>query len=256
MKSKTSRGYLLNTVVVVVLFIGFQILTSLKGSEGSFKLVIVPSIWQCCYLMVLAASLNLVLGFMGQLSLGHCGFMAIGAYTAALLSLACERAGLFENKSDLSFLLVLIASVLAAGILAALLSFLIGIPALRLKGDYLAIITLGFGMIIINIINNLPFCGQDGLAQGSAAASLYKNGLGFGSKAKVQFLWFALVVTILSLTLMFMFVRSKYGRAIRAIRDDEIAASASGVNTSYYKVLTLRTRRCRPRPLPSQTAAF
>ena len=202
MKSKTSRGYLLNTVVVVVLFIGFQILTSLKGSEGSFKLVIVPSIWQCCYLMVLAASLNLVLGFMGQLSLGHCGFMAIGAYTAALLSLACERAGLFENKSDLSFLLVLIASVLAAGILAALLSFLIGIPALRLKGDYLAIITLGFGMIIINIINNLPFCGQDGLAQGSAAASLYKNGLGFGSKAKVQFLWFALVVTILSLTLM------------------------------------------------------
>lgn len=238
MKSKTSRGYLLNTVIVVVLFIGFQILTSLKGSEGSFKLVIVPSIWQCCYLMVLAASLNLVLGFMGQLSLGHCGFMAIGAYTAALLSLACERAGLFENKSDLSFLLVLIASVLAAGILAALLSFLIGIPALRLKGDYLAIITLGFGMIIINIINNLPFCGQDGLAQGSAAASLYKNGLGFGSKAKVQFLWFALVVTILSLTLMFMFVRSKYGRAIRAIRDDEIAASASGVNTSYYKVLT------------------
>ena len=238
MKSKTSRGYLLNTVVVVVLFIGFQILTSLKGSEGSFKLVIVPSIWQCCYLMVLAASLNLVLGFMGQLSLGHCGFMAIGAYTAALLSLACERAGLFENKSDLSFLLVLIASVLAAGILAALLSFLIGIPALRLKGDYLAIITLGFGMIIINIINNLPFCGQDGLAQGSAAASLYKNGLGFGSKAKVQFLWFALVVTILSLTLMFMFVRSKYGRAIRAIREDEIAASASGVNTSYYKVLT------------------
>ena len=238
MKSKTSRGYLLNTVVVVVLFIGFQILTSLKGSEESFKLVIVPSIWQCCYLMVLAASLNLVLGFMGQLSLGHCGFMAIGAYTAALLSLACERAGLFENKSDLSFLLVLIASVLAAGILAALLSFLIGIPALRLKGDYLAIITLGFGMIIINIINNLPFCGQDGLAQGSAAASLYKNGLGFGSKAKVQFLWFALVVTILSLTLMFMFVRSKYGRAIRAIRDDEIAASASGVNTSYYKVLT------------------
>ena len=238
MKSTTSRGYLLNTVIVVVLFIGFQILTSLKGSEGSFKLVIVPSIWQCCYLMVLAASLNLVLGFMGQLSLGHCGFMAIGAYTAALLSLACERAGLFENKSDLSFLLVLIASVLAAGILAALLSFLIGIPALRLKGDYLAIITLGFGMIIINIINNLPFCGQDGLAQGSAAASLYKNGLGFGSKAKVQFLWFALVVTILSLTLMFMFVRSKYGRAIRAIRDDEIAASASGVNTSYYKVLT------------------
>ncbi len=237
-KSKTATGYLLNTIVIVLLFTAFQLVTKAKGSEGAFKLVLVPSLWQCCYLMVLAASLNLVLGFMGQLSLGHCGFMAVGAYTAALLSLACERAEVFSDKSDPKFLLVMIASVLAAGLLSSLLSLLVGIPALRLKGDYLAIITLGFGMIIINIINNLPFCGQDGLAQGSAAASLYKNGLGFGSKAKVQFLWFALVVTILSLTLMFMFIRSKYGRAIRAIRDDEIAASASGVNVARFKVLT------------------
>ncbi len=235
---KTSNGYFLNTVVIVLLFTAFQILTKVKGSDGSFKLVLVPSLWQCCYLMVLACSLNLVLGFMGQLSLGHCGFMAVGAYTAALLSLACERSGFFTSKSDPMFLLVMIASFLAAGALSALLSLLVGIPALRLKGDYLAIITLGFGMIIVNIINNLPFCGQDGLALGSAAASLYKNGLGFGSKAKVQFLWFALIVTILSLTLMFMFVRSKYGRAIRAIRDDEIAASASGVNVAGFKVLT------------------
>ena len=237
-KNKTAKGYFLNTAVIVLLFTAFQFLTAAKGSQGAFKLVLVPSIWQCCYLMVLAASLNLILGFMGQLSLGHCGFMAIGAYTAALLSLACERAELFDGKSDPRFLLVLFVSVIAAGLLASLLSLLVGIPALRLKGDYLAIITLGFGMIIVNIINNLPFCGQDGLALGSAGASLYKNGLGFGSKAKVQFLWFALVITILSLTFMFMFVRSKYGRAIKAIRDDEIAASASGINTSKYKVLT------------------
>ena len=169
---KTSNGYFLNTVVIVLLFTAFQILTKVKGSDGSFKLVLVPSLWQCCYLMVLACSLNLVLGFMGQLSLGHCGFMAVGAYTAALLSLACERSGFFTSKSDPMFLLVMIASFLAAGALSALLSLLVGIPALRLKGDYLAIITLGFGMIIVNIINNLPFCGQDGLALGSAAASL------------------------------------------------------------------------------------
>ena len=237
-KSKIARGYFLNTIVIILLFTAFQILTSVKGSQGSFKLVLIPSIWQCCYLMVLAASLNLVLGFLGQLSLGHCGFMAIGAYTAALLSLACERAELFDGKTDPVFLLVLFTSVIAAGLMAALLSLLVGIPALRLKGDYLAIITLGFGMIIINIINNLPFCGQDGLALGSAGASLYKNGLGFGSKAKVQFIWFALLVTIASLALMFMFVRSKYGRAIKAIRDDEIAASASGINTAKFKVMT------------------
>lgn len=237
-KNKTAQGYLLNTLVIVLLFGVFQAITGAFGSEGNFKLVLVPSLWQCCYLMILAASLNLVLGFLGQLSLGHCGFMAIGAYTAALLSLACERGGVFQDKEGAVFLLVLFGCILAAGILSALVGLLVGIPALRLKGDYLAIITLGFGMIIINIINNLPFCGQDGLALGSAAASLYKNGLGFGSKSKVEYLWAALLVTILCLTLMFMFIRSKYGRAIKAIRDDEIAASASGINTAYYKVFT------------------
>ena len=237
-KNKTGFGYLLNTIVIILLFTAFQILTGVFGSEGPFKLVIVPCLWQCCYLIILAASLNLVLGFLGQLSLGHCGFMAIGAYTAALLSLACERAGVFQEKEGAVFILVLFGCILAAGILAALVGLLVGVPALRLKGDYLAIITLGFGMIIVNIINNLPFCGQDGLGQGSAAASLYKNGLGFGSKGKVAFLWVALLVTIVCITLMFMFIRSKYGRAIKAIRDDEIAASASGINTAYYKVFT------------------
>ena len=231
-KNKTGFGYLLNTIVIILLFTAFQIITGIFGSHGSFKLVVVPCLWQCCYLIILAASLNLVLGFLGQLSLGHCGFMAIGAYTAALLSLACERAGLFEDKEGAVFILILFGCIIAAGILAALVGLLVGVPALRLKGDYLAIITLGFGMIIVNIINNLPFCGQDGLAQGSAAASLYKNGLGFA------YIWVALLVTILCLTLMFMFIRSKYGRAIKAIRDDEIAASASGINTSYYKVFT------------------
>ena len=237
-KNKTGFGYLLNTIVIILLFTAFQILTGVFGAEGPFKLVIVPCLWQCCYLIILAASLNLVLGFLGQLSLGHCGFMAIGAYTAALLSLACERAGVFQEKEGAVFILVLFGCILAAGILAALVGLLVGVPALRLKGDYLAIITLGFGMIIVNIINNLPFCGQDGLCQGSAAASLYKNGLGFGSKGKVAFLWVALLVTIVCIALMFMFIRSKYGRAIKAIRDDEIAASASGINTAYYKVFT------------------
>ena len=237
-KNKTGFGYLLNTIVIILLFTAFQIITGIFGSQGSFKLVVVPCLWQCCYLIILAASLNLVLGFLGQLSLGHCGFMAIGAYTAALLSLACERAELFTKKEGAVFILILFGCIIAAGLLSALVGLLVGVPALRLKGDYLAIITLGFGMIIVNIINNLPFCGQDGLAQGSAAASLYKNGLGFGSKDKVAFIWVALLVTILCLTLMFMFIRSKYGRAIKAIRDDEIAASASGINTSYYKVFT------------------
>lgn len=237
-RSTTAKGYLLNAVVLVVVFIAFLVVQNSVGSSGGFKLILAPCLWQCCYLIILAASLNLVLGFLGQLSLGHCGFMAIGAYTAALLSLACERVGLYDDKSGPVFLLILFGCILLAGFLAALVGLLVGIPALRLKGDYLAIITLGFGMIIINIINNLPFCGQDGLADGSASASLYKNGLGFGTSSKVTFLWVALLVTLICLTMMFMFIRSKYGRAIKAIRDDEIAASASGINTSFYKVFT------------------
>ena len=238
MKNRTAKGYILNTVVIAAMLIGAFIIQKAFAGNQSFKLILVPSIWQCCYLIILAASLNLVLGFLGQLSLGHCGFMAIGAYAAALISLACQRAGVFTEAKGLTFVLVLVACIVIAGILAALVGLLVGIPALRLKGDYLAIITLGFGMIIVNIINNLPFAGQEGLANGSAAASLYKNGLGFGTASKVTYLMVALIVTLLCIIMMFMFIRSKYGRAIRAIRDDEIAASASGINTSYYKIFT------------------
>ncbi len=238
MKKSTTKGYIINTLIIAAVFLAFAFTKSAVSGTETFKLIIVPSLWQCCYLIILAASLNLVLGFLGQLSLGHCGFMAIGAYAAALISLACERAGVFANKSDPVFIFVLLGCILAAGILAALIGLLVGIPALRLRGDYLAIITLGFGMIIVNIINNLPFAGQEGLSMGSASASLYKNGLGFGTAAKVTFVWVAIITTVLCIIMMFMFIRSKYGRAIRAIRDDEIAASASGINTSYYKIFT------------------
>ncbi|MGN0394679.1 MAG: branched-chain amino acid ABC transporter permease, partial [Coprococcus sp.] len=129
-------------------------------------------------------------------------------------------------------------SFLAAGLLSAVLGLIVGIPALRLKGDYLAIITLGFGMIIVNLINNIPFCGQQGLSQGAASSALYANGLGFSNSEKQTYMWLGVFVVIICMTIMIMFVRSKYGRIIRAIRDNEIAASASGINVSFYKVMT------------------
>lgn len=238
MSKLQKRGYVINTAVLVVLFALFMLISGSLGGTDSFKLILVPSIWQCCYLIILAASLNLVLGFLGQLSLGHCGFMAIGAYTAALMSLAFQRAGVYDEKSGAVFIAIIFLCIIAAGLLAAVIGAVVSIPALRLKGDYLAIITLGFGLIIVNVINNLPFAGQNGLAEGSASASLYATGLGFGTAAKITYIWVALLVTIVCIVLMFMFIRSKYGRAIRAIRNDEIAASAAGINTSYYKVLT------------------
>ena len=154
------------------------------------------------------------------------------------MSLAFQRAGVYDEKSGIVFILIIFLCIICAGVLAAVFGVLVGIPALRLKGDYLAIITLGFGLIIVNVINNLPFAGQNGLAEGVASSSLYQNGLGFGTTAKVTYLWVALAAVIICVALMFMFIRSKYGRAVRAIRDDEIAASAAGINTGYYKVLT------------------
>ena len=238
MKKTFRRGYLVNTAVLIAVYALCVALSVVLADSGSFRLTVVPSIWQCCYLIILAASLNLVLGFMGQLSLGHCGFMAIGAYTAALMSLAFQRAGVYDEKSGAVFILIIFLCIICAGVLAAVFGVLVGIPALRLKGDYLAIITLGFGLIIVNVINNLPFAGQNGLAEGVASSSLYQNGLGFGTTAKVTYLWVALAAVVVCVALMFMFIRSKYGRAVRAIRDDEIAASAAGINTGYYKVLT------------------
>lgn len=239
LKKMTAKGYIVNTIVTAVLFFIMCVIANSSAGETSFfRLILAPSLWQCCFMVLLAASLNLVVGFMGQLSLGHCGFMAIGAYASALISLAFERGGVFEEKEGAVYILIVFFCIICSGLLAAVVGFFVGIPALRLKGDYLAIITLGFGMIIVNVINNLPFAGADGLGQGSASSALYKTGLGFSSDKKVAYLWIGVLVTIVCVTMMFMFVRSKYGRAIQAIRDDEIAASASGINTSRYKILT------------------
>lgn len=129
-------------------------------------------------------------------------------------------------------------SVSYATIITVVVSAVIMAASLNLVLGFLGQLSLGFGMIIVNIINNLPFCGQQGLSQGSASSALYATGLGFSNDEKMRYLWVAVLVVILCMTVMFMFVRSKYGRCIRAIRDNEIAASASGIHVSYYKVLT------------------
>lgn len=110
----TKLRYLVNFAVLALLFAAVAVMGLLGGN--TVKLKITPSIWQCSYLIIMAASLNLVLGFLGQLSLGHCGFMAVGAYTAALISLAFQRAGVYTEKSGPAFLLVLLLSILAAAL--------------------------------------------------------------------------------------------------------------------------------------------
>lgn len=233
------RGTGVNLVLIVLLFAAVLLLSQTL-SDNVYRRVLVPIIWQMCIFILLGTSLNLTLGYLGQLTLGHMGFAGIGAYTAALTSLALERAGLFKASEAApgQLILVIVGCCLLGAIFAALLGLLVGIPALRLRGDYLAIVTLGFGLIVENVIANLPFAGGEGLSRGTASSSLYANGLGLSTALQAKYVWLVLLITVLCIAIMCMLINSKYGRAIKAIRDDEIAAAASGVNTTYYKILT------------------
>ena len=161
--------------------------------------------------IIMAVSLNLTTGFLGQLALGHAGFMAIGAYTAALITKS------MTVNIALSFPL----SLLAGGLMAAVFGIIIGIPALRLKGDYLAIITLGFGEIIRVILNNLPFTG---------------GAMGLIGIKRVTDFSYVYIIMVLVVACLFTLARSRHGRAILSIRENEVAAESTGIPTTYYKV--------------------
>ena len=162
--------------------------------------------------VLLAASLNLTTGVLGELVLGHAGFMSIGAYTAALFTLHMDLPGLVEFP----------AALLLGGLLAAVFGVLIGIPALRLRGDYLAIVTLGFGEIIRVVIQNLPFTGGG-------------RGL-YGIDEYTTFPW-VFWIAALSVAVMYAMIGTRQGRAILSLRENEIAAEAVGVPGTRYKVL-------------------
>lgn len=172
--------------------------------------------------VVLASSLNIVNGFTGQFSLGHAGFMAVGGYTAAFFTTTVAAgyrlAGIPESVSDGAFFLV---GTLLGGLAAALAGLLVGIPSLRLRGDYLAIVTLGFGEIIRVIVENTEAIGgATGLSGIPPFASL------------PWALFWAAVTVIFSRRLL----GSHHGRSLLAVREDEIAAEAMGVDTTGYKV--------------------
>ena len=210
-KKKTALVYGVNFLLTALLFLLFTVLIS-SGSLSRLQSNLVILV---CINVLMAVSLNLVTGVLGQLVLGHAGFMLVGAYTAAL----------FTKSSGLPLEVALPIGLLLAGLVAAVFSVVIGIPALRLRGDYLAIITLGFGEIIRVVANNLDFIGG---AQGLS---------GIPSPDKLTLFLYSSVLVILAVFLMFTFGRSRHGRAVISIREDEIAAESSGVNTTYYKLM-------------------
>ncbi len=176
--------------------------------------------------VVLATSLNLVNGFTGQFSLGHAGFMAVGAYTSAYLAMRPELAVI----PDLLRYLML---PIAAGILAAVAGYVVGLPSLRLKGDYLAIVTLGFGEIIrVVLLNSEPLGGARGMYGIASAQAVPELGL---SEFSAQF-FVASVWAVITFVVLWRVVHSAKGRAFLSVREDEIAAEAMGINTTQTKV--------------------
>ena len=215
MTKKRALSYLLNLAGVAVLFAALTAMFAFNGF-GDSTTYVEGVCTTACYTIIMVASLNLVVGFMGEFSLGHAGFVSVGAYVAAITSNALAGRGL----SDAALLIV---AVLAGGLAAGLAGVLVGIPALRLRGDYLAIVTMAFAEIIRVVFCNLEITGGGRTMSGILRLS------DFG-----RTFW----IMVVCVTVMFLFVRSRFGRTVQAIREDYIAAEASGINVTFYKVLT------------------
>lgn len=172
--------------------------------------------------VILAVSLNIVNGMTGQFSIGHAGFMAVGAYIAAKFSLLTSEQVISNALPEgVNNQLMFIVALLIGGVMAAICGFLVGLPSLRLKGDYLAIVTLGFGEIIRVVVQNTEFFGR---ALGLS---------GIPTRSSIWMIWFWVFVTVLVARRI---AESAHGRSLAAIREDEVAAEAMGVNTTAYKV--------------------
>ena len=173
--------------------------------------------------VTLAVSLNLINGFTGQFSIGHAGFMAVGAYSSAYFSVnyGANLAATLGN-GKLGWVIALSVATLIGALVAGFAGLIVGVPSLRLKGDYLAIVTLGFGQIIVVFLNNIEAVG---------------GARGYSGIPIVQSFFWIFLVAILTIAIVYNIVNSAFGRALISIREDELAAEAMGVNTTRYKVM-------------------
>lgn len=210
----TNFKYYINYIVIAIVTVVFGGI-SLSGSLPFSTINLLEKI---AISIILATSLSMVVGFLGELSLGHAGFMCLGAYIGGKASCLLEP---ILGKGVLSLLI----SLIIGGAVAAIFGIIIGLPALRLKGDYLAIVTLAFGEIVRTVFMNS--------SDESFGGSL---GLATPRYDKKYLFIFAFILVIICLAVIQNFIRSKHGRAITSIRDNEIAAHATGINVTKYKL--------------------
>ena len=231
---KTLVSNLITYGIVIAAFVVCQILIQNGQMTRSFKGQLVP----ICVYVVMAVSLNLTVGISGELSLGHAGFMSVGAVTGAIVSTWMLAAFQLENTT-----IRLIISMLCGGVTAGIAGVLIGIPVLRLRGDYLAIVTLAFGEIIRNVLNCL-YVSLDGGAMHigflnpNLPGTLIVNGpIGATGIAKISTFAMGFALILFTLFVVLNLVNSRAGRAIMACRDNRIAAESVGIPVTKYKMM-------------------
>lgn len=235
-KQKTFINNMITYAIVVVAYIVVQILMGTGHMSSLMKGLLVPF----CIYVIMAVSLNLTVGILGELSLGHAGFMCVGAFAGALFS-KCMKGSMDPTVS-------LIIAVIIGAVVAAVFGILIGIPVLRLKGDYLAIVTLAFGEIIKNIINAV-YLGRDGsgfhislkdsmsLNMDADGEVLIKGAQGITGTPQAATFTIGVILVLITLFIVMNLINSRTGRAIMAIRDNRIAAESIGINITKYKLM-------------------
>lgn len=235
--SKTLKDNILTYGMVILVYIIMQILIGTGHVSSLMQGLLVP----LCVYVILAVSLNLTVGILGELSLGHAGFMCVGAFSGAFFSKCMQDV---ISVDLLRFILAIIIGAVAAGIIG----FLIGMPVLRLRGDYLAIVTLAFGEIIKNIINvlyigkdsnGLHFSMKDSLSLGlEESGTVIINGAqGITGTPKDSTFTMGIILIIITLIIVLNLIHSRDGRAIMSIRDNLIAAESIGINITKYKLM-------------------
>ena len=234
--SKRLQSNLITYGIVVAFFVIMTALDAAGILTNSLAGQLVP----ICAYVCMAVSLNLVVGISGELSLGHAGFMSVGAFSGVV---AFSVVGGVVGNGLLAYVLALII----AALIAAVAGFLIGIPVMRLRGDYLAIVTLAFGDIIKNILNNLyvgldanglHFSLADAKSLGMQGGSLLINGpQGAAGITKMSTFAIGIVLVLITVTVVLNLVNSRTGRAIMSVRDNRIAAESVGINVTKYRMI-------------------
>ena len=237
---KALKGNFATYLMVIVAYVVLFVLQNLGLLSYSLAGFLVP----ICAYIVMAVSLNLTVGIMGELSLGHAGFMSIGAYTGAVAS------ALLADLIPIAPLRLAICMVVG-GVLAGLVSLIVVVPVLRLRGDYLAIVTLAFGEIIRNIMQCL-YVGKDSsgvhFGMSESALGLAADGqmivrgpMGVVGIQKISTLTMGFILVMITLVVVLNLIRSRQGRAIMAMRDNRIAAESIGISIPKYKIMAFVT---------------